>query len=119
MASNTGTVALTGGGHTVRRLLIATACIIHLAGATALADPATDTRVAVQEESGRYRVAATFSVPQSLPAVMAVLTDYDHIPRFMPDVRTSRVLERGEAEVVIEQEAVARFMMFSKRIHLV
>jgi ribosome-associated toxin RatA of RatAB toxin-antitoxin module len=48
-----------------------------------------------------------------------VLTDYEHIPRFMPDVRTSRVLEQSGAGVVVEQEAVARLMMFSKRIHLV
>ena len=37
----------------------------------------------------------------------------------MPDVRTSSVLERGDGRAVIEQEAVAHFMMFSKRVHLV
>ena len=37
----------------------------------------------------------------------------------MPDVRTSTVLERSDGLTVVEQEAVARLMMFSKRIHLV
>ena len=37
----------------------------------------------------------------------------------MPDVRASRILERGTDRVVVEQEAVARFLLFSKRISLV
>ena len=48
----------------------------------------------------------------------AVLTDYERIPRFMPDVKTSIVRERAGARVVVEQEAVASLMMFSKRIYL-
>jgi ribosome-associated toxin RatA of RatAB toxin-antitoxin module len=43
----------------------------------------------------------------------------DRIPRFMPEVRTSKILERTDDRAVVEQEAVARFMMFSKRVHLV
>src|SRR5439155_23100302 len=50
---------------------------------------------------------------------LAALTDYGHIPRFMPEVRASTVLERAEDRAVVEQEAVASFMMFSKRVHLV
>jgi ribosome-associated toxin RatA of RatAB toxin-antitoxin module len=120
MAIDTGRSSLTGGGRRgVRRLLLLTACVIHLGRVTALADGSAATRVAVHEQNGVYRVAATFSVPQPVAVVMAVLTDYDRIPRFMPAVRTSRVLERGEDGVVVEQEAVAHFMMFAKRIHLV
>ena len=48
-----------------------------------------------------------------------VLTDYENIPRFMPAVKTSTVTERGDDYAVVEQEAVATFMLFSKRIHLV
>jgi ribosome-associated toxin RatA of RatAB toxin-antitoxin module len=118
MASLTGNPCITGGGRRVRRLLVLAACVIHLAAVPAWADPTSETRVAVQEENGLYRVTATFCVPQPAAIAMAVLTDYDHIPRFMPDVRTSRVLERGEDGVIVEQEAVARLMMFAKRIHL-
>ena len=71
------------------------------------------------KNGGIYTVAATFTVPQAASFALAVLTDYDQIPRFMPDVRTSTVLERGDDRTVVEQEAVARFMMFSKRVHLV
>jgi ribosome-associated toxin RatA of RatAB toxin-antitoxin module len=74
--------------------------------------------VTVREQDGIYHVAATFSVAQSAPVVFAVLTGYEEIPRYMPDVRSSRVIERSDGRAVVEQEAVARVMMFSKRVHL-
>ena len=51
----------------------------------------------VREERGVYSVAARFHVPQPPRVALAVLTDYEQIPRFMPDVATSIVLERGAA----------------------
>jgi carbon monoxide dehydrogenase subunit G len=110
-----------GGGRThVRHLLAWSAVILHaafagVAPALAQAEPG----VAVHETGGIYRVLATFSVAQPPAAVMGVLSDYDQISRFMPDVRSSTVLERSDNHTVVEQEAVAKFLMFSKRIHLV
>jgi carbon monoxide dehydrogenase subunit G len=75
--------------------------------------------VTVREEKGVYTVSARFEIPQPPSVALAVLTDYEQIPRFMPDVETSVVRERDAAHVVVEQEAVARLMMFSKRLHLV
>jgi ribosome-associated toxin RatA of RatAB toxin-antitoxin module len=83
------------------------------------ATDAADPQVSVHEETGVYVVSATFRVLQPASTVVAVLTDYEHIPRFMPEVRTSRVLERSDGLTIVEQEAVAKVMMFSKRIHLV
>ncbi len=65
------------------------------------------------------RVAASFEVPQAVAVALAVLSDYEQIPRFMPDVRTSVVLERTPDRLLIEQAAVSRFMMFTKKVHLV
>src|SRR4029453_3312487 len=64
------------------------------------------------------RVAASFVTPQSSAAAQDVLTDYEAIPRFMPDVRTSRIVERRATSIVVEQEAIARVLVFSRRIHL-
>jgi hypothetical protein len=120
MASSSN-VSLTGGGRRgVRRLLAWTVVILHSAFcgvAPAIAQPRSD--VTVHESGGIYRVAATFSVSQPAAVAMAVLAGYGEIPRFMPDVRTSTVLEQADNYVVVEQEAVAKFLMFSKRIHLV
>lgn len=85
------------------------------AGTASIAQPVTS----VRERDGVYTVAARFDVPESAAVVHDVLTDYPHIPRFMPDVRTSRVVERAPGYARVEQEAVSRFMMFSRRVHLV
>jgi ribosome-associated toxin RatA of RatAB toxin-antitoxin module len=75
--------------------------------------------VTVRESRGTYSVTARFVVPESPDIVLAVLADYERIPRFMPDVRSSVVIEREPGRIVVEQEATSRFMMFSKTVHLV
>ena len=87
----------------------------NAANAAAASIPAD---VTVHEHDGVYRVTATFTVERSAPVVFAVLTGYEQIPRYMPDVRSSRVIERSDGHAVVEQEAVARMLMFSKRVHL-
>lgn len=117
-ASNSGAVVRTGGRSRVRRFLFAalTAAVLAAGPATARAQ---DGSVAVSEEAGLYRVTSTFAVPEPTGLVLATLTDYAQIPRFMPEVRMSQVLERTDDRTVVEQEAVATFMLFSKRLHLV
>jgi carbon monoxide dehydrogenase subunit G len=77
------------------------------------------TNVTVREQRGVYTVLARFFVDQDPSVVLAVLTDYEQIPRFMPGVRTSIVREQEAGRAVVEQEAVSALMMFSKRVHLV
>ena len=101
-----------------RSWLVATMFML-VAGIPLPAANAQEPQVTVHEDGGIYTVAATFVVPQPASAAVAVLTDYEHIPRFMPEVRTSQVLERAGGRAVVEQEAVARFMLFSKTVHLV
>lgn len=90
-----------------------------MAAATIGAAPIDESRVVVSESDGVFSVTAAFAVTESPQTVMAVLTDYARIPKFVPDVQHSRVLERSGATAVVEQEAVSRFMLFSKRVHLI
>jgi hypothetical protein len=115
------TVSLTGGGRRGVRRLLTLAAVILQSAFTGVTPASAQARpdVTVHESGGIYRVAATFSVPQPAAVAMEVLADYGEIPRFMPDVRTSTVLERADNYAVVEQEAVAKFLMFSKRVHLV
>jgi ribosome-associated toxin RatA of RatAB toxin-antitoxin module len=112
-----------GGRPCVRRILISglltLAGLIPVARLNATDAPASAPAVTVREEGGVYSVAARFEVPQSPVLALAVLTDYEQIPRFMPGVETSIVLERAGRLVIVEQEAVSHLMMFSKRVHLV
>jgi hypothetical protein len=106
------------GRHHARRLLCLAAAIV-MAGRLAAADPARGPRLEVTETGGVYNVTATFAVTESPEAVIAVLTDYERIPRYMPDMEVSRILERTPDGVLVEQQAISKFMMFVKRVHLV
>ena len=74
--------------------------------------------VTVLEAKGVYTVEARFLVDQPPAIVMTVLTDYEHIPRFLPDIRTSIVRARAAGRAIVEQEVVSGAMLFSKHIHL-
>lgn len=87
-------------------------------GAITLADPASVSRVDVTEAGGVFRVSASFTINQPADAVMAVLTDYERIPQYLPDIEISRVIERTPGGMMVEQQAVSKFMLFSKRVHL-
>jgi ribosome-associated toxin RatA of RatAB toxin-antitoxin module len=108
-----------GGRSSARRRFVMITVLSICIGASASAGAQVDPTITVTEAVGVYRVSAVFSVPQETQSVVAVLTDYAAIPRFMPEVRFSNVIERSDDRVVVEQEAVARFLMFSKKVHLV
>jgi hypothetical protein len=100
-----------------RALLTSVAALaVTLAATTAAAQaPVTS----VHETDGEYVVSATFTVPGSARTARAVLTDYANIPRFMPDVHSSVVVNRRDGHVRVEQDAEPQFMWFSRKIHLV
>jgi carbon monoxide dehydrogenase subunit G len=93
--------------------------VAAFAATIVFASPADEPQINVVETAGVYRVTASFTVAAPPATVATVLTDYERIPQFMPDVKTSQVRSRTDAGLVVEQEAIARFMMFSKRVHLV
>ena len=101
------------------RILPTAAAVFLLALASPAMAEQSPAAVTVREAQGVYTVVARFVVDQPAAVALAVLTDYEQIPRFMPDVRTSIVRERAIGSAVVEQEAVSSVMMFSKRVHLV
>jgi len=88
------------------------------AQATTDSEPVAPAAVSVREENGAYLVRAQFDVPQAAHIARAVLTDYEQIPRFMPDVKISVVVDRTASRLLVEQEAVSKFGLFSKTVHL-
>jgi hypothetical protein len=98
-------------------VLITATLVLALTGAMDGAGPAPS--VTVREARGVYAVSARFQVAEPPAVALAVLTDYENIPRFLPDVTSSVVRERSERRAVVEQEAVSRMMMFSKKVHLI
>lgn len=111
-----------GGPAGVRRLVVAAAVAVTgllLPGHLAASEPAdAAAQVSVREDRGTYTVAARFEIPQSVAEALAVLSDYERIPRFMPEITSSVVLARTPGRILVEQGAISRFMMFSKNVHL-
>ena len=66
-----------------------------------------------------YEVDATGTVAAPLPKVWRILTGYERMAEFVPDMESCRILSRNGNEVILEQFGVARFLFMSKAIHLI
>lgn len=94
-------------------VLLALAC----AAPSAWADDVT-VRLTAQTRKA-YTVVGVFQVAASSAAVWSVLTDYDHIDRFVSSMRESRVVEtRPDGTYVVEQQAVGSVLFFSRKVRV-
>ncbi|MGV7211095.1 SRPBCC family protein [Oxalobacteraceae bacterium A2-2] len=66
-----------------------------------------------------FEVNAVGTVAASPPAVWRILTTYERMSEFVPDLESCKVLSRNGNEAIIEQFGVARFLFMSKSIHLI
>ncbi len=66
-----------------------------------------------------YEVDARGTVQAPLATAWRVLTTYERMSEFVPDLTLCRVLSRTGNEVIIEQFGTARFLFMSKSIHLI
>ena len=71
------------------------------------------------DAGGVYEVNASGEVAAAPAAVWRILTDYDRMAEFVPDLRSAKVLSRSGDEATIEQVGVARLLFFSRDIRLV
>jgi ribosome-associated toxin RatA of RatAB toxin-antitoxin module len=72
-----------------------------------------------QDALHMYEVDASGTVQAPLPTVWRILTGYDRMEEFVPDLVSCRVLSRNGNEVIIEQFGTARFLFMSRSIHLI
>jgi carbon monoxide dehydrogenase subunit G len=66
-----------------------------------------------------YRVEGAFDVSAPVEVAWAVLTDYERLGQFIKSVKKSIVLERTPDRIVLEQDGVAKLLVFSRRAHVV
>jgi ribosome-associated toxin RatA of RatAB toxin-antitoxin module len=89
--------------------------VLALASATAAASPAV---VEVQRRDTAVHVAASVVLKADLRSTWDTLVGYERLPEFVPDMRSSRVLERGRSEVLVEQVGRAGFGPFRQEFSL-
>jgi Polyketide cyclase / dehydrase and lipid transport len=91
-----------------RRFLMLTlnALLVAVAPASAVA---VDTRVSVSRRGDVFLVDAVLVAPVTGPEAWRVLTDFDAMSGFVPDLETSRVTARSGERLRVEQTGVARW----------
>ncbi|QTQ35552.1 Polyketide cyclase/dehydrase family protein [Aromatoleum petrolei] len=82
--------------------------------APALDDAAAvaDKDVRVERSANGFTVDMLAHAPVTPALAWEVLTDFDHMAGFVPNVRTSRVTERGDGYVRVQQSGVAGYGVF-------
>jgi len=66
-----------------------------------------------------YQIESSGTVAASPAAVWRILTDYNHMADYVPDMKSARVVARTGDKVIIEQHGAARLLFFSRDIRLV
>ena len=65
----------------------------------------------------RVRIQGSVTVPQTPEAVWQVLTDYDHLSEFIPDLRESRTIALQPTRL-LRQQGNSRWWIFSRRVRV-
>lgn len=66
-----------------------------------------------------YRIASSGMVAAAPAVVWRILTDYEHLADYLPNLTSARVLSRDGDTVILEQLGTARFLFFSQPIRVV
>ena len=74
---------------------------------------AEDLSVEAERRGERVEVRARALIAAPVAVVWEVLTDYEHLPRFIPGIAKSVVRLRDAGRVLVEQSGEARFLFFS------
>jgi len=108
--------------------LLLPACIVvapACSGATPRAPaPAPVLALTVEKINGAdggaaYQIASSGNVAAAPATVWRILTDYDHMAEFVPDLHSARVVSRTGNTVIVEQLGAARLLFLRRAIRLV
>jgi len=71
-----------------------------------------------REKAGVDEIKAEFYVKADVQTAWNVLSDYEHIPRFVSTMKKSHIEKRCEDNLLLTQEAEAGFLFITKRVHV-
>jgi uncharacterized protein YndB with AHSA1/START domain len=78
---------------------------IGLVPTTTYAEMQDDIAVAIRRDGETFAVTVQLTVDATPEQVFAVLTDYDHMAKFVSNVMASRVVRRDDERIVVEQKS--------------
>ena len=94
-------------------LVVALSPRIALAAAAAQAQQVPERDIQVERVGHGFTVDMDTFFPVSQPLVWAVLTDYEHMSEFVPNLTSSEVTDRTASGLTVTQKGVARYGPFS------
>jgi hypothetical protein len=83
--------------------------LLMVAAATASAAESPVRSISVDRDGDAYVVNAVFFAPVGQSVAWDVLTDFDHMNGWVPNVAESKATKREENSVIVEQRGVAKF----------
>ncbi|MBC7681968.1 MAG: SRPBCC family protein [Ferruginibacter sp.] len=104
--------------------LAITLCQMPAAMAADAATAVADQDVHVERANGSFTVDVSIHVPVDRARAWAVLTDFEHMADFVPNLTSSQVTERSDTRIKVTQKGVAKYGVFSthfestREIHL-
>jgi len=81
--------------------------------------PGHEVSVTTDNARGECRVLGEFHAPVSDSIVWKVLSDYEHIPRFVRSVRSSELRHGEDGRLLLSQEAVGGIFFMRRRVRVV
>lgn len=75
--------------------------------------------VTLSKVADGYQVDGSCTVRAPRGVAWGVLTDYDGIDTFVPSMKVSRVTERHDDHILVEQIAAARLFVFGRKVRVV
>ena len=79
---------------------------------------AEEVSLAYQEKDGHYNVRGSFLVEAEPRTAWSVLSDYDHIPQFVHNMKVSHIQIREGNDVLLHQVAEGGFLFFTQKVRL-
>ena len=78
--------------------------------------------IEVRRENGAFVVRAEVILDADRRTAWLTLTDYEHLPQFVPGIRSAQVLARmasgGTERLLVEQAGEFRFLLFAQPVHV-
>ena len=87
--------------------------LVLLCLSVSLPAPAAEVVVQVTRNGDVLLIEAAAEFEGTLAQTWQVLTDYDRLAEFIPNLLLSRVVERGKGTITVEQKGEARLLIFS------
>lgn len=82
--------------------------------------PATAQRISIETSGQGDLVTVTASAEMQVDprTVWSVISDYDHLAEFIPDLRSSRVVQRDGDRLIVEQTGKFAFLFFQQPVEV-